>query len=307
MQSTPDNETCFGSFLKTVRDRKTYFDGLCRGNNGDVLIVMGAKHILKKTGCKLVNSPKNAEQIIIRGSGSMVDIHVTDFKDFVYYRKNYHDLPLIIGPSTYRFPGANFRKVCEISSSPFIFFARDRISSRVLSELRLPKHCDIRVSHDLAFELRDSDFIENLVKNSSEKHILIAMRKDKEGVAGLLVKMRGTWLPKRVRRPLSWVRDRMVARVSRDAIEKILEREKVRETLPRIYRDVSTSVSFEEFVVYIRDAALIITNRLHVAVLGHLLNKRVVLICSGEYHRHKIRGVYELSMSGAESRTRLYP
>jgi len=307
MQSTPDNETCFGSFLKTVRDKRTYFDELPGGNNGDTIILMGAKHVLQKTGCKLVGSPHDAEQIVVRGSGNWVAIYGTEFRELAYYRRNYPDLPLIIGPSTYRFPGANFRKVCEISSSPFIFFARDRISSRVLSELCLPKHCDIRVSHDLAFEFRDSDFIANLVKNSSEKHILIAMRKDKEGVAGLLVKMRGTWLPKRVRRPLSWVRDRMVARVSRDAIEEILEREKVHETLPRIFRDVSASVSFEEFVVYIRDAALIITNRLHVAVLGHLLNKRVVLICSGEYHRHKIGGVYELSMSGAESRTRLYP
>jgi exopolysaccharide biosynthesis predicted pyruvyltransferase EpsI len=296
----------FYRFMESVRDRKTYFDELRGGNNGDTLILMGARQLLQKTGCKLVGSPENAEQIIVRGGGYMVDIYQSDFKRFVNYRTNYPDLPLIVGPSTYRFHNVNFRKVCEISSSPFILFARDNISAGVLREVGMPEHCDVRVSQDSAFELRDSDFIANLLNNATEKHVLIAMRKDKEGVAGVLVKMRGTWLPKKIRRPLSWIRDRMVARVSKDTISTILEHENVPNKLPIIYRDIAESLCFDEFVATIRDAALIVTNRLHVSVFGYLLNKRVILICSGDYHMHKLKGVYELSMSGPNSRTSLY-
>jgi len=301
-----EQKSAFYRFMESVRDRKTYFDELPGGNCGDTLILMGTKHLLQKTCCKLVGSLENAEQIIIRGCGSMVDVWQSDFKTFVNYRTNYPDIPLIVGPSTYRFRNVNFRKVCEISSSPFIFFARDNISAGVLREVGMPEHCDVRVSQDSAFELRDSEFIANIVKNAAEKHVLIAMRKDKEGVAGVLVKMRGTWLPKKIRRPLSWIRDRMVARVSKDTISTILEHENVPKGLPTIYRDVAASLCFDEFVATIRDAALIVTNRLHVSVLGYLLNKRVTLICSGDYHRHKLKGVYDLSMSGPNSRTSLY-
>jgi len=301
-----EQESPFHKFLATIKDRKTYFDELPGGNCGDAIILMGARHLLQKTGCRLVDSPRDAEQILIRGSGNWVDIYQTDFKRLVNYRSNHSNLPLIVGPSTYRFRDLNFRKVCEIGSSPFIFFARDEISATVMREIGLPKHCQVHVSHDLAFELQDSEFIRTLVKESSEKHVLVAMRKDKEGVAGVLVKMRGTWLPKKIRRPFSYIRDRMVARVSKDTISTILERENVPNTLPIIYRDVAASLSFDEFVSTIRDAALIVTNRLHVAVLGHLLNKRVILVCSGDYHKHKLTGVYNLSMSSPNSKTILY-
>ena len=295
----------FYSFMEMVRDKKTYFDPM-HGNNGDTLILMGAKHVLQKVGCKVVESPEDAEQILINGGGLMVDVYQTDFKKYVHYRHKYLSVPLIMGPSTFRFRGVNFKEICEINSSPFILFARENNSAESLRKANLPAHCQVHTSHDLAFELYDSDFVAELLTKCQGKHILIAMRKDVEGSAGILIKMKGTWLPKKIRRPLSWLRDRMVARMSQDIIERIIKQEEVPKRLPRIYRDVSSSVSFEYFVASIRDAALIITDRLHVGVLGHLLNKRAVLICSGEYHKHKMKGVYELSMSGPESRTTLF-
>jgi exopolysaccharide biosynthesis predicted pyruvyltransferase EpsI len=300
-------QSCFLRFMEKVAGRYTYFDEYPGGNNGDVIILKGNQHAMKKVGCKLVDSPGKAEQIVIRGGGVMVDIYQTDFKKLVEYREKYPSVPLIYGPSTFRFRGADFRKICEISSaSPLILFARDHNSAQAVREINPPAHCEIHVSHDLAFELYDSDFIADLRRNCAEKHILIAMRKDKEGFAKVLTKTSGTWLPKSVRRPLSWVRDRLVAHVSQDIVETILKQEHVSDNLPRIYRDVACSLSFEEFVASIRDAALIVTNRLHVAVLGHLLNKRVVIICATEYHEHKIKGVYELSMSGPGSKTVLF-
>lgn len=276
------------------------------GNNGDMLIVMGAKHVLQKTVCKVVESPEDADQILIKGGGFMIDVYKTAFEAVLHYRRKYHSVPLIMGPNTFRFRGVNFREICEASSSPFILFARDNISAELLREANLPAHCQVHISHDSAFELYDSDFVAELLTKCQGKHILIAMRKDVEGSAGILIKMKGTWLPKKIRRPFSWLRDKMVAHMSHDIIQRIIKQEEVPKRLPRIYRDVSSSVSFEHFVASIRDAALIITDRLHVGVLGHLLNKRTVLICSGEYHKHKMKGVYELSMSGPESRTTLF-
>ena len=129
------------------------------------------------------------------------------------------------------------------------------------------------------------------------------MRKDEEGSAGILAKIRGIWLPRKIRRLFIPIRDKLVALVSFDAIKAILKEEGVSEDIPKIYSDISSSVGFDEFVTTICNAALIITNRLHVGVLGHMLNKRVVLI-PGTYH--KIEGVYKLSMSGTGSQTKLY-
>ncbi len=293
-------------FMRKIADKRTYFDEYPGGNNGDVIILKGNQHVLKKVGCKLVDSPKQAEQILIRGNGAMVDIYQTDFKKLAEYREKYSSVPLIVGPSTFRFHGADFRKICELSSSSqFILFARDKNSVQAIREINPPAHCVVHVSHDLAFELYDSYFIANLLNQCSEKHILVAMRKDKEGTAGILTKTKGTWLPKNVRRPLSWLRDRLVARVSKDTVEMAIEQEDV-PGLPRIYRDVASSLSFEDFVASIRDATLIVTDRLHVGVLGHLLQKRVVLVCATEYHKHKIKGVHELSMCGHGSKTTLF-
>jgi exopolysaccharide biosynthesis predicted pyruvyltransferase EpsI len=301
-----ENKSPFHLFIETLSGKKIYFDKWIAGNNGDTLIRMGAEHVLRKARCKLVDSPQYADQIVIRGSGSIVDVYESPFEKLIYYRKNYGHLPLIVGPSTYRFNPVDFKKMCEIASSPLIFFARDKISAGIVLNIGLPKHCDVRISQDLAFELQDSDLIADLRRNCAEKHILIAMRKDKEGLAKVLTRTTGTWLPKSVRRPLSWIRDRLVAHISKDTVETILKQERISVGLPRIYRDVATSLNFEEFAASIRDAALIVTNRLHIAVLGHLLNKRVVIVCATDYHKHKLKGVYELSMSGPNSRTSLH-
>jgi len=307
-----EEKSPFYRFMESVRNKKTYFWEWEHGNNGNRLITMGVQRILKETGCELVESPEVGEQILTDGGGQFQDVFPRAFEKIAFLRREYPSLPIIMAPQIFGVRNVNFREICEISKSPFILFARDYISAESLREANLPACCQVHISQDPAFELQGSDFITNLVQESSEKHVLVAMRKDdfirkdKPRTARLLARAKGTWLPKKIRRPLSWVRDRMVAHLSKDIITSILKQEKVGRELPKIYRDVSSSVSFEEFVAAIRDAALVVTNRLHTAVLGNLLNKRVVLICSGEYHKHKVKGVYDFSMSGPNSRTSLY-
>jgi len=303
-----EEKSSFYQFMeKNAGHRKTFF-WEDHGNNGDRLITMGAQRVLGETGCELVDSPDKAEQIVMNGGGKMVNKTPWQFQNIIAFRREYPSLPLILAPQTFQPQAVDFKDICKISSSPLILFARENNSANALRQLNLPQHCQVHVSQDLAFELRGSEFIANIVKNAAEKHVLIAMRKDKEGVgmAGVQFKLKVKWLPKKIRRPLAWIRDRMVASVSRDIIKDIFQQEKVDRKLPKIYRDVASSVSFQEFVALICDATLVVTNRLHAAVLGNLLNKRVILICSGEYHKHKVKGVYDFSMSGPNSRTSLY-
>lgn len=296
-------DSAFLNCLSMNYNKKVYFEPL-RGNNGDALILKGAKRVLRKARCTLVEHPESAQLILINGGGAVSDVWggatVRVIED---YRRRFPNLPIVVGPSTYRFQGIDFAKVLEIIKSPLTLFARERISAQLLGEINLPTHVAVRISQDFAFELQDSDFIKDLLDKCQENHVLIAMRKDREGSAGILAKTRGTRLPQRIRRPLSRIRDRLIALRSQNVIEEIIKEERIPKNTRRIYRDVSVSVSFEDFIASICDAALIITDRLHVGILGHMLKKRVVLRGGGY---HKIKGVYELSMSGSGSRTRLY-
>lgn len=297
------NESPFLQFMRHIAHKKTYLETMNRGNNGDVLIVMGLKHLLRKVKCRLVARPEEAEQIIFRGSGSMNDIWPGGVRVLGEFRHRFPDLPVIVGPSTYIFREVDMRRIFQISDAPLTLFARDSISARYAREVDLPPYVDIKVSHDLAFELSDGDFLSNLLDQLEEKHVLVAMRKDIEGSAAILSRIRAMWLPLKIRRPLRRVKERLAAWISQDIIERILTDEQVSKEFPRIYRDISESATFDEFVAMICGARLIISDHLHVGILGHMLNKRVVLL-PGVYH--KIKGVYEASMSGPNSRTSLY-
>jgi len=294
-------ESAFSRHLKSLRGHRVYLEPLA-GNNGDALILLGMKHLLDKAGLRMVARPEQAQHILINGGGAMNDIWRAGLDVIARYRRRYPSLPVTVGPSSYRFNGIDFGAICDISTVPLFLFARERISGAIIRQEVPRPHVKVMVSPDLAFELADSDFIRELSSNCNEQHVLIAMRKDIEGATKLLSRTRGTWLPQRLRRPLSRLRDRLTALKSRDVIGAILESAALPRSIPRLYRDVSVSVSFAEFTEAIRNAALIITDRLHIGILGYLLEKRVVLR-PGAYH--KIRGVYELSMSGPNSRTTL--
>jgi exopolysaccharide biosynthesis predicted pyruvyltransferase EpsI len=65
--------------------------------------------------------------------------------------------------------------------------------------------------------------------------------------------------------------------------------------LPSLVADISLAetCSFEEFLAHVAGASTIVTTRLHVAILGHLLHRRTYLV-DGSYH--KFRGVFDYSM-----------
>ncbi len=300
------NRSPFARFMNSIGHRRTFFWEGPYANNGDRLIRMGMERLLMEANCDLVDKPGLAEQIIINGSGRYQDCWPGAFDDIIRFRKEFPRTPLIVAPQVFRVRNVDFKAICSISDARMILFARDDMSGTELRETGLPAHCEVHLSQDVAFELANSDFINGLQRTALERHVLVAMRKDEHGCAGLLARTKGIWLPKKIRRPLSWLRDRIVAQVSMDVINTMLREECISTSVPRIYRDVSVSVSFDDFVALVRDAALIVTDRLHVAVFGHLLKKRVIIVCAPGYIGKKLRGVYEFSMKGPDSRTRLY-
>jgi exopolysaccharide biosynthesis predicted pyruvyltransferase EpsI len=303
MSNTGDSvgdKSPFTLFLEAVHDKKIYFEPLW-GNNGDRLILKGAQEVLGKTHSNLVEDPETADLILINGGGGMNEIWPLGLGRLEFYRMRYPKLPIVVGPSTYRFSSDRFNKICEINHTPLILFARDYISADIVKKRNPPSNVEVKISQDLVFEIQDSSFIENILKECKEKHVLVSMRTDcSASSVGILSKVKGKWVPKRLRRPLSWVRDRLVSLKSRSSIKTIIDREGIPRNIPRIYRDVAVVIGFDEFVDMIRDAALIITDRLHVGILGHILNKRTILLPDGY---DKIKGVFEMSMSGPNSRT----
>ncbi len=295
------NKGKFQVFLEGIRKRRIYFDRMT-GNNGDKLITMGAERLLKGCGCKTVPEPQQAEYILLNG-GNTTDTWPGRVHKLDDYKRNYPATPVVIAPSSFSFKSIDFREVCEINNSLVFLFARERYSEEVLRNMNLSSHVRIELSRDLAFELSDTSFIRKLRECLSERHILIVMRRDPEGPAGILTKTHASWLPNRIRRPLSELRDWLTAYISKDIIEEIMNQEKMSFELPRIYRDVSDALSFGEFVKVISSSKAIITDRLHAGILGHLLNKKVVLVSRRD---HKVKGIYEFSMSGPNSRTSLW-
>jgi len=296
-----EEKSAFYSFLETLSGKKIYFEKMA-GNNGDQLITLGAEYLLQKCECRRMRAPEGAEYILING-GNTNDTWRGRVDKLAYYRRRYPAIPLIVAPSSFRFRGIDFRQTCLINDSPFILFARERYSADILRKIDLPSCVRVEVSQDLAFELRETDSIRALREKTSEKHILIAMRRDKEGPAGILTRTHASWLPQCVRKPLSKLRDRLTSYISNDVVKEVIRQEGIPQGVPRIYRDVAEALSFEEFVDVICNSERIITDRLHVAILGFLLSKKVILIARED---HKVKGVYGLSMSGANSRTILW-
>jgi exopolysaccharide biosynthesis predicted pyruvyltransferase EpsI len=301
VQSAVNESVATSEFERFLRERgalKTFFEPLS-GNNGDELITMGARHLLSKIDLPLVSTPEEAEQIVINGGGAMVDIwDGAGIKVLEKYRLSFPTTPLIVAPSSFRFNGIDFPGICGLGTSELTVFARESYSLDLLRSLNLPANTTACMSQDLAFELKDSTFLNQHKKDKQAAHVLIALRKDKEGDAGVLVKVKGGWLPGILRKPLSRLRDRLVASRVQGLLDQIISKAGTFDDKPRLYCDVSASVCFQEFVDSIKNAALIVTDRLHVAILGNLLEKQVLLRPGGY---HKIRGVYEHSMSGSDS------
>jgi len=287
--------TAFAEFLGQRLDVPTFFEPL-GGNNGDELIRMGAEHLLTKLAISRVASPDEARLIVINGGGGMNDIWRKGLEDFHRLRSTHPDTEIVIGPSSFYFEQTDFAALIAAGRAPVTIFCRERASERLLHDILPPGTADVRLSHDLAFELIDSEWLGFLRSGTAESHVLITLREDREGLVGSRRAGAAARLPAPVRAPLKRLHALYRRKQAGSNLSRLITQRGSFESLPIVNADISTSVSFDRFVDLIRSAALIITDRLHVSILGCLLDRGVTLL-PGSYH--KIRGVHEFSMSDA--------
>jgi exopolysaccharide biosynthesis predicted pyruvyltransferase EpsI len=199
--------------------------------------------------------------VLVHGSGTLSDITPTKLIAFKAILKIFTKVPIATGPQSYWFPYTDFKLLLSQPAQPIFLFTRERYSYTILRNIfKDVPNVYVMLSPDTAFYISREDF--NEVKGS---HILIGLRNDKESVVPYEYK--------------------------RKIIEHALQH---RGSKSIIVADVGKADSFSTYLKLITNAEAIVTDRLHVAILGAILEKKVFLI--GNIY-HKNRGVYEYSLS----------
>jgi exopolysaccharide biosynthesis predicted pyruvyltransferase EpsI len=279
----------FESFLAEHRD-----DKICAitpgGNHGDTLIHMGLvkkldelgieyvcrnldenytkrradglKYLLNiaasrlgiKGGFRLIDIPEDTGLILFEGGGYMNDL----WYGLVLLREilRNHSQPIVIAPQSYWFKETDFLSMLA-GERPVTLFCRELHSRELLTSKPTPPNVQILASGDTALYLGRPD-LESRIDQSNDIYDLICFRRDRES------------------RIPSKLREEVIATSES----------------PRV-GDISKDGSLGDFVSTVANAMRVHTDRLHVAILSHVLGREATLYDS---FYHKSRGVYEYSL-----------
>lgn len=279
----------FESFLADHADERicTVTPG---GNHGDALIHMGMVKKLEAAGCgyqcinfeetyrrnrlvgikylmniaawklgvnrgfDILDIPWDAGLILFEGGGYMNDIWYGP----VLLRqvlKKYGQL-VAVAPQSYWFEETDFMGFFR-DERPVTLFCREPYSLDLLKRMDRTSNVRIQISGDTALYLDRQD-LEGYIEHSKETHDLVCLRNDKESI-----------------------------------IPKGLRREIIEGSVAPIVDDISKKGPLRDFVSAVDNARRIYTDRLHVAILAHILGKEATLY---DNRYHKNRGVYEYSL-----------
>ena len=291
------------SLVSLLSSYNTIFFETLAGNNGDRLIQEGATLLLDESGCQLADSPDAADMIFINGGGAMNDMWQGGLEKLQYYASKYPRTPIVVGPSSFYLQTSTLDDILGKRVASTTIFCRDQKSMEILESEGSSNETILFGERDLAFNI---DFSHLLTKYNGTGHardkLLIAMRVDRESNSETpLQKLRAPWLPPSIRRPLARLKSRLIANASGSVLESAIveftSSEEIGENLSRYYCDVSTSMSFEDFVHTVASARAVITDRLHVAILSHI-SKTKCLLLPGAYHKNQ--SVFEYSLASSK-------
>lgn len=298
----------FIEFLKANKEKKIYVDP-CSGNNGDKLIWLGMQEALNNIPTKLVLGAKDADLIIVNGSGNFIDAYKQGIGKINSYSSLYPDIPLCVAPSSYYFNDVDFGIILDQRKSDLFLFSREEYSKEFIDKLAKTRTNIVSyLDHDLAFQLAGSDKVNSILKkypSAIKGNLLIVDRMDIEnsktkGKNSFVKRIYITCVPEFMK---SIIRSLRVAKQNKIGSELNISAKKILDNKHpgfKIIKVTSKDISridicdFDEFIRLISEAEYIFTNRLHVGVLGHLLGRNVYME-EGSYH--KMTGIYELSMS----------
>jgi exopolysaccharide biosynthesis predicted pyruvyltransferase EpsI len=194
------------------------------------------------------------ELILFEGGGYMSDIWYGPVLIQQISKRN--PQPIAIAPQSYLFEKTDLNNFFK-DGREVTLFCRERFSIKHLEELRLSPNIEIELSQDTALYLEKKD-LEKYIKPCDEDYDLIAFRKDRESI--LTDKTR----------------------------KKVLE-----ECKNPFEKDISMTKQLEDFVSMVANANKVYTDRLHVAILAKIMNKKTKLYPNKYY---KNLGVWEYSL-----------
>lgn len=292
------------------------------GNNGDELLGRVFLAVLRDLGITLTSNPDRAEVLLVRPGGALLDRYQAP-RLLTGRLAALPDLPLVIFPHSSWFETQDPAQMFAGRSAPTLWISREPRSHQHL----LTSWGDSLAKANVSLAL-DHDVVA-----SGHSHVRAALGLEASTPAahGVLVVARlgvesGSMDGPLVRPPLSRrvlvagfqrlpqrpqiLLRRRVTRASQQAANaRLLERaapmlpaEVLTATPTEWSFDVSdpTLATFSQYVQALSSAAVVITDRLHVAMPAAILNKRTILVESGY---HKLVGVFEHSLTGLDNVT----
>ena len=280
----------FTSFLREHEDDRIY-TVTPGGNHGDTLIHMGLVKKLEETGIsyecwnleevygermvvglkyllniagwrlgvdpglKLLDVPEDTDLILFEGGGYMNDVWYGPV--LLRQALGRYRQPVAVAPQSYMFERTNLRGMLP-DDRPITLFCRERYSLEHMSAIARLPNVRMDLSGDTALYIERRDLTE-LISPSDRAYDLICFRRDKES---------------------------LIPRQEREQILKNSE--------DPFVGDISKRGSLSDFVSAVANAGRVYTDRLHVAILAHILGKETTLY-GNRYHKN--RGVYEYSLS----------
>lgn len=281
------------------------------GNNGDELILHGSRLLLRRSGCELVDSPDAADVLLING-GFKSDFWPFANETIREFSEKHPEKPLVVLPSSFLYRETDFASLFEGRSAGVVIFAREEPSLRLVRELRFGCDVEFGLDHDTAFALSETPEIQRLRDIEPDIDALVVERGDAERVSDfreggvlestLVKRVASALLPDAVKsRAAMAVGKRRRAQSAKQltgfasAALALAESELGRALGETLIDDISrrSSCDYAAFCEQIARSRVVISTRLHVAVLAAVLGRRTFIV-QGRYH--KIPGIYAYSM-----------
>ncbi|MEU4016778.1 hypothetical protein AB0E56_16060 [Microbacterium sp. NPDC028030] len=312
--------------LSEFRGRRGYLidaahgSGKQIGNHGDALMFDVFRRIAQEAGISWVADPADAEILVVRPNGALLEIYT--FPDLLAQElRRLPDIPLVIFPSSAFFPTQDPSHIFEGRSAPVVWVFRERYSFEHIRDSWAPQleALNVRLVLDHDVVAGGNRYVSSLIGSPvREKHVLIAARIDAEAPTGkpMVKSSKSAAGPSRLKRAIA----RMLTKTEPGPVRRLGFRVYNRkrsttasaallEKLPAAERsaveaargktvalDASAKhlVSYGEYKRLVRDASIVVTDRLHVALPAAIIGKQVILVEAGY---HKLTGVYQQSLT----------
>ena len=253
----------YSKYLSNALNKYKIHVSSYHGNAGDELIIKATFKIIKNLDNNFINASCNEADIILipGGNFSMWQIFYNKIYDYI---TNYN-AKLIIGPSTFHGNFTDWRNLLINNTSRFeALFPRDKISHDNLLELNLYE-VYIKQVCDSAFTLRSSNLVKSLKNISESKYNLVVLRNDHESLN--LINTNDIKFRNKITR-------KFYRSLNKRIIKKRIKKLNIKDPL---VKDV-VHLNFSEFCDYVAKSKCIYTDRLHVTILGLMLNKKVYIL-----------------------------